>query len=313
LCQLELALRAAHHQDLSAAELTDLHQGIAHAASPVDQDRITQLYRCDTARGVQGRGGAAAEGAGLSGIKMRWERDQHIGTCFHKLGVATIGREAELGDNMATQVLLPGPAPYTVATGTIVIDNDPIARLRSTHRSTGEDDLPHDLMAERQRSNPKIEQATQEMQLRATHPRMRDAYQGLPCPHCRDWHCFDLQRQSRPVIAGRLHRLRYGSCHPSSSRSQKKTPPVAVSTNTPYVVPTLVLPTSGTDGRRRSLATLSAWLPKLPRRHSIICMSKTHMTRKSKGEIVLLYVTDLPCKSLALGHLSYYHIRSCHI
>src|SRR5215471_8132809 len=92
----------------------------------------------------------------------------------------------------------------------------------------------------------------------------------------------------------------------------KKTPPVAVSTNTPCVVPTLVLPTSGTDGRRRSLATLSAWLPKLPRRHSIICMSKTQMTRKSKEEIVLLYATDLPCKSLALGHLSYYHIHSCH-
>src|SRR5215510_16477595 len=82
--------------------------------------------------------------------------------------------------------------------------------------------------------------------------------------------------------------------------------------NTPCVVPTLVLPTSGTDGRRRSLATLSAWLPKLPRKHSIVCMSKTHMTRKSKEEIVLIHVADLPCKSLALGHLSYYHIRSCH-
>jgi len=41
-------------------------------------------------------------------------------------------------------------------------------------------------------------------------------------------------------------------------------------------------------------------------------MSKTQMTRKSKEEIVLLYATDLPCKSLALGHLSYYHIRLCH-
>src|SRR5262249_43736350 len=82
--------------------------------------------------------------------------------------------------------------------------------------------------------------------------------------------------------------------------------------NKPCIVPTVVLPTSGTDGRRRSLATLSAWLPKLPRRHSRICMSKTYMTRKSKEEIVLLYATDLPCKSLALGHLSYYHIRSCH-
>ncbi len=167
-------------------------------------------------------------------------------------------------------------------------------------------------MAERQRSNAKVEQTTQEMQLRATHPRMRDAYQGLPCPNRRDWHRFDMQGRSRPVIAGRLHHLRYGSRHPSSSRSQKKTPPVAVSTNTPCVVPTLVLPTSGTDGRRRSLATLSAWLPKLPRRHSIFCMSKTHMTRKSKEEIVLLYATGLPCKSLALGHLSYYHIPLCH-
>src|SRR5262245_58776115 len=82
--------------------------------------------------------------------------------------------------------------------------------------------------------------------------------------------------------------------------------------NTPCVVPTLVLPTSGTDGRRRSLATLSAWLPKLPRRHSKVCMSKTYMTRKSKEEIVLLYSPSLPCKSLALGHLSYYHIRSFH-
>src|ERR1700757_792475 len=107
---------------------------------------------------------------------MRWQRHQHIGTGFDKLSVAAVRREAELCDNMATQVLLPGPAPYTLATGTIVIDNDPIARLHSTHRSTGEDDLPHDLMAERQRSNPKVEQATQEMQLRATHPRMRDAY-----------------------------------------------------------------------------------------------------------------------------------------
>jgi hypothetical protein len=130
---------------------------------------------------------------------------------------------------MATQVLLPAPAPYTLATGAIVIDNDPIARLRSAHRSTGEDDLPHDLMAERQRSNTKVEQTTQEMQLRATHPRMRDAYQGLPYPNRRDGHRFDLQSRSRPVIAGRLHRLRYGSRHPSSSRSQKKTPPVAVS------------------------------------------------------------------------------------
>src|SRR5438132_11299959 len=83
--------------------------------------------------------------------------------------------------------------------------------------------------------------------------------------------------------------------------------------NTPCVVPTLVLPTSGTDGRRRSPATLSAWLPKLPRRHSTVCMSETYMTRKSKKEIVLFYATSLPCKSLALGHLSYYHIRSCHL
>src|SRR4029453_4104385 len=36
------------------------------------------------------------------------------------------------------------------------------------------------------------------------------------------------------------------------------------------------------------------------------------MTRKSKEEIVLLDATSLLCKSLALGHLSYYHIRSCH-
>ena len=114
------------------------------------------------------------------------------GTRFDKLGVAAVRREAELGDNMATQVLLPGPAPYTLATGTIVINNDPITRLRSAHPGTGEDDLSHDLMAERQRSNTKVEQTTQEMQLRATHPRMRDAYQGLPCPHRRDWHRFDL-------------------------------------------------------------------------------------------------------------------------
>src|SRR5256886_2220609 len=82
--------------------------------------------------------------------------------------------------------------------------------------------------------------------------------------------------------------------------------------NTPCVVPTLVLPTSGTDGRRRFPATLSAWLPKLPRRHSRVCMSRTHMTRKSKGEIVLLSAAGMSRKSLALGHLSYYHIRSCH-
>jgi hypothetical protein len=94
---------------------------------------------------------------------------------------------------MATQVLLPGPAPYTLATGAIVIDNDPIARLCRAHPSTDEDDLPHDLMAERQRSNAKVEQTTQEMQLRATHPRMRDAYQGLPYPNRRDWHRFDMQ------------------------------------------------------------------------------------------------------------------------
>src|SRR5262249_18597602 len=111
---------------------------------------------------------------------------------FDKLSIATVRREAELGDNMATQVLLSSPAPYTLAAGAIVIDNDPITRLRSTHPSTGEDDLPHDLMAERQRSNTKVEQTTQEVQLRATHPRMCDAYQGLPYPHRRDWHRFDL-------------------------------------------------------------------------------------------------------------------------
>src|SRR2546430_12831506 len=73
--------------------------------------------------------------------------------------------------------------------------------------------------------------------------------------------------------------------------------------NTPCVVPTLVLPTSGTDGRRRFPATLSAWLPKLPRRHSRVCMSRTHMTRKSKGEIVLLSAAGMSRKSLALqGH-----------
>jgi hypothetical protein len=123
---------------------------------------------------------------------MRWERHQHIGTRFDNLGVATVRREAELGDNMATQVLLSGPAPYTLATGAIVIDNNPITRLRSAHPGTGEDDLPHNLMAERQRSNPKVEQSTQEIQLRATHPRMRDAYQGLPYPQRRDWHRFAL-------------------------------------------------------------------------------------------------------------------------
>jgi len=36
------------------------------------------------------------------------------------------------------------------------------------------------------------------------------------------------------------------------------------------------------------------------------------MTRKSKGEIVRLYAAGMSRKSLALGHLSYYHIRSCH-
>src|SRR5262245_44799175 len=82
--------------------------------------------------------------------------------------------------------------------------------------------------------------------------------------------------------------------------------------NTPCVVPTVVLPTSGTDGRRRSLDNLSDWLPQLPCRYSIVCMSKTQMTRKSKEEIVRLYAIGLACKSLALGHLSYYHIRSCH-
>src|SRR5262249_31696561 len=221
------ALRATYYEDLGTAELADLHQGITHATSTIDQDRITQLHGCDAARGVQSRSGAAAEGAGLSGIEMRWERHQHIGTRFDKFGVAAVRREAELGDNMATQVLLSGPAPYTLAAGAIIIDNDPITKLRSAHPGTGEDDLPHDLMAERQRSNTKIEQTTQEMQLCATHPRMCDAYQGLPCPHRRDWHRFDLQCRSRPVIAGRLHRLRYGLRHPSSSPSQKKTPPVA--------------------------------------------------------------------------------------
>src|SRR5947208_7484067 len=134
---------------------------------------------------------------------MRWKRHQHIGTRFDKLSVAAVRREAELADNMATQILLPGPPPYTLTTGAIVIDNDPIARLRRAHRSTGEDDLTHHLMTKRQRSNAKVEQTTQEMQLRATHPRIRDAYQGLPCPHRRDGHRFDMQGRSRPVIAGR--------------------------------------------------------------------------------------------------------------
>jgi hypothetical protein len=94
---------------------------------------------------------------------MRWELHQHIGTCFDKLGVAAIGREAELGHNIATQVLLSGPTPHTQAAGAIVIDNDAIARLRSAHPSADEDDFPNDLMAECQRGNPKVEQATQEM------------------------------------------------------------------------------------------------------------------------------------------------------
>src|SRR5262249_24008377 len=74
--------------------------------------------------------------------------------------------------------------------------------------------------------------------------------------------------------------------------------------NTPCVVPTVVLPTSGTDGRRRSLATLSAWLPKLPRRHSIVCMSKTYMTRKSKKEIVSF---TPPVCHVNQGHLVFGH------
>jgi len=115
-----------------------------------------------------------------------------IGTRFDKLGVAAVRHEAELGDNMATQVLLSGPTPYTLAAGVIVIDNDPITRLRSAHPGTGEDDLSHALMAERQWSDTKVAQTSQEMQLRATHPRMCDAYQGLPYPHRRDWHRFDL-------------------------------------------------------------------------------------------------------------------------
>ena len=36
------------------------------------------------------------------------------------------------------------------------------------------------------------------------------------------------------------------------------------------------------------------------------------MTRTGKEEIVQLDATGLPCKALALRHLSYYHIHSYH-
>ena len=109
------------------------------------------------------------------------------------------------------------------------------------------------------RSKAKVEQTTQEGQFRARHPRIRDAYQGLPSTNRRDRHRSDMQSRSWPAIAG------------------------------------------------------CAWLPKLPHRYSAICIYKTQMTRKSKQEIVVFYAIALQCKSLALRHLSYYHIHSCHI